>query len=125
MDNFIGVRGVVASERLERLSRRSNTRGLIQLLSHLGGLAVCTCALMLLWGTWWTVPFFFAQGVLINFLFACQHETNHNTAFASRGLNLWVSRLCGFVLFYPVLGLHVRRAVLLRPASVSPFTCQR
>ena len=44
---------------------------------------------------------FVLQGVLINFLFACQHECNHTTAFASNWLNLWVSRASGFVLLYP------------------------
>ena len=101
MDDFIGVRNVIASERIETLSRRSNRRGFIQLLSHVGALALCTWGLAVTWGTWWMIPIFFAQGVLINFLFACQHETNHNTAFASRWLNIWVSRLCGFVLLYP------------------------
>ena len=56
MDDFIGVRDVIARERLERLSQRSKPKGLIQLLSHLGGLAVCSYALLLLWGTWWAVP---------------------------------------------------------------------
>ena len=101
MDDFIGVRNVISNQRLDDLTRRSNTKGLRQLLSHLGALAVCSYALLQLWGSWWAVPLFFVQGVLINFLFACQHETNHNTAFASRWLNLWVSRLCGFVLLHP------------------------
>ncbi len=101
MDDFIGVRNVVSNERLDALSQRSNVKGLLQLLSHLGALAVCSYALLQLWGTWWAAPAFFVQGVLISFLFACQHETNHNTAFASRWLNLWVSRFCGFVLLYP------------------------
>ena len=101
MHNFVGVREVISNERITHLSRRSNYWGFIQLLSHLGALGVCTYALSLTWGTWWALPFFFVQGVLINFLFACQHETNHNTAFASKSLNTWVARLCGFVLLYP------------------------
>jgi fatty acid desaturase len=101
MDDFIGVRNVISSGRLERLSQRSDKLGLVQFVSHVGTLAICTWALLLTVGTWWAVPFFFVQGVLINFLFACQHETNHNTAFASRSLNTWVSRFCGFVLLYP------------------------
>ena len=116
MDDFIGVRDVIASERIESLSRRSNTRGLAQLVSHIGALALCTWALALTWGTWWMVPFFFAQGVLINFLFACQHETNHNTAFASRWLNIWVSRLCGLSCSTPA----TTRSCSILPIIVTP-----
>ena len=101
MDDFVGVHDVIDSERLKVLSERSDWKGLLQLGSHLGALGVCTVTLSLTWGTFWMVPFFVLQGVLINFLFACQHECNHNTAFATRWLNLWVSRCAGFVLLYP------------------------
>ena len=102
MHDFVGVGDVVSNDRLAWLSRRSDRLGLCQLASHLGALALCSYGLFLTWGsTWWAAPLFFSQGVLINFLFACQHETNHNTAFSTRWLNTWVSRLCGFVLLYP------------------------
>ena len=101
MDGFIGVRNVVSPDRLAALSQRSNILGLRQLISHWGALAISSYALWHLWGTWWALPVFVVQGVLINFLFACQHEANHNTAFASRWLNLWVARVCGFALLYP------------------------
>ena len=68
MQDFIGVEGVMDRERLQALSRRSNARGLIQLSSHLGALAANTVALAYAWGTWWGMPLFILQGILINFL---------------------------------------------------------
>ncbi len=97
MQDFIGVEGVMDRERLQALSRRSNARGLVQLASHLGVLAANTVALAYTWGTWWGVPLFILQGILINFLYAPQHEANHWTAFESKWLNDWVARLCGFL----------------------------
>ncbi len=101
MQDFVGVQGVIPKQRLVELNRRSNTRGFLQLGSHIGAIAVCSVALHQTWGTWWAIPFFLVQGILINFLFACQHECNHATAFRARGINTWVARVCGFMLFYP------------------------
>jgi fatty acid desaturase len=55
----------------------------------------------MLQGTWWTVPLFMVLGVLLNFLYAGQHELSHSTVFRTRWLNEWVGRAFGFVLFYP------------------------
>src|SRR5262249_6721500 len=58
----------------------------------------------LLWGartTPWAVPLFMAHGILLNFLYAGQHELSHWTVFRTRWPNEWLGRLFGFVLFYP------------------------
>ena len=101
VQDFVGVQGVIPKQRLAELSRRSNLRGFLQLGSHVGAIALCSVALHQTWGTWWAIPVFAVQGILINFLFACQHECNHATAFRTRAINTWVARVCGFLLFYP------------------------
>jgi fatty acid desaturase len=47
------------------------------------------------------VPVFLLHGVLINFLYAGQHELSHWTVFRTRWLNEWFGRLFGFIVFYP------------------------
>ena len=101
MDDFIGVRDVMAPERLEALSARSDTRGLLQLAGHASAIALTTWFMSLTWGSWWCVPFFLFQGLLLNFVYAPQHECSHYTAFKTRWLNVWVGRLCGFINLYP------------------------
>ena len=101
MHDFIGVDGVIERERLEQLSQRSDGPALLQLASHVGAIAANTALLAWSWGTWWSVPFFLLQGMLISFLYAPQHECDHRTAFKTRWLNLWVGRVCGFLIFIP------------------------
>ena len=101
MLDYVGVRDVLPPERLQALAERSDARGLLQLGSHLGAIAVCSVGLGFTWGTWWAIPFFGLQGILLNFLYAGEHECYHTTAFRTRWLNVWVGRLCGFAVFYP------------------------
>ena len=101
MDDFIGVRGVMEPERLEELSARSDASGLLQLASHAGAIAATTWLMTWTWGTWWCVPVFLFQGLVLNFVYAPQHECSHYTAFKTRWLNVWVGRLCGFINLYP------------------------
>ena len=101
MEGFVGVRGVIAPRRLRELSRRSDVRGLLQAGSHVGAIALTTAALAYTWGTWWGVPVFLLHGMLINMLYAGEHECYHGTAFKTPWLNDWVARLFGFWMFYP------------------------
>jgi fatty acid desaturase len=41
------------------------------------------------------------HGVLINFLYAGQHELSHGTVFETKWINVLFGRLFGFVLLYP------------------------
>ena len=41
------------------------------------------------------------HGILINFLYAGQHEFSHSTVFKTKKLNEIFGRLFGFVLIYP------------------------
>lgn len=101
MKDFVGVTRVISAERLAELSMRRNGPALYYLVSHWGAIAVTSWAMHLTWSTWWCIPFFLLQGVLLNFLYAPTHECDHHTAFESHWLNVWVARLCGFVIFNP------------------------
>ena len=101
MKDFVGVGGVIEAQRLAELSKRENGPALIYLASHWGAIAATSWAMYLTWGSWWCIPFFMLQGVLINFLYAPTHECDHHTAFSSRWLNVWIGRACGFFIFNP------------------------
>ena len=49
---------------------------------------------------WAAIPFA-ALGILLNCLYAGQHETSHRTAFRARWLNDWVGAAIGFLSIYP------------------------
>ena len=102
MEGFVAARrGLLAPGRLKGLSERSDARGWLQLGSHMGALALSTVGLALAWGTWWMVPLFAIQGVLLNFLYAGQHELSHRTVFRTRSLNEFWGRVIGFLVLYP------------------------
>ncbi len=101
VDDFVGRRGLLEPQRLKALSARSTLRGSLHMASHLGALAVTGWLLSQSWGAWWAAPLFIAHGVLINFLYAAQHELSHNTVFGPRWLNEWFGRAIGFVQLYP------------------------
>jgi fatty acid desaturase len=88
-------------ERLRALSVRSDLRGAIQTGSHFAAIAVAGTALWMLRATLWSAPLFLIQGVLINYLYAGQHEFSHSTVFRARRLNEALGRLFGFILITP------------------------
>ncbi|HEX4507857.1 MAG TPA: fatty acid desaturase [Alphaproteobacteria bacterium] len=92
---------LVAPDRLKQLSVRSDRRGLIHLFSQMATLAVTTTLIARLSGTWWVILPFMAQGIVLNCLYAGQHEMSHRTAFKSRALNLWVGEIIGFLEILP------------------------
>ncbi len=101
MDEVFGRRDLIASSRLKELSVKTDARGLLQAGSHIGAVAVTGTALALTWGTVWAVPLFVLHGVLLNFLYAGQHELSHSTVFRTQRLNEIFGRLFGFLLLYP------------------------
>ena len=88
-------------ERLRALSVRSDLHGWIQTGSHFAAIAVTGAALWLLRTTPWAIPLFLLEGVLINYLYAGQHEFSHSTVFRTRWLNEAFGRLIGFILITP------------------------
>jgi fatty acid desaturase len=103
MDDWVAKRGLALIEpkRLRQLSERSNARGLLQLASQLGAIGLAGTGLLLSRGSWWSVPFFLAHGILLNCLYAGQHEMSHWTAFKSRWLNNLAGEIIGFIVIYP------------------------
>ena len=101
MDEVFARRGVIDPARLRSLCVPSNTRGAIQVLSHGGAIGVTGTLLWLTRDMIVAVPLFMAHGILLNFLYAGQHELSHWTVFRTRWLNEWTGRLFGWVLFYP------------------------
>lgn len=101
VDEVFVRRDVIDAAKLRSLCVPSNTKGAIQTLSHAGAIAATGTLLWLLRGSIWAVPLFAVQGVLLNFLYAGQHELSHWTVFKTGWLNEWVGRGFGFLLFYP------------------------
>jgi fatty acid desaturase len=101
VDEIFGRRDMIAPAKLKELSVKSDLRGFVRLGGYLGALVLSGGALFLTWGTLWAVPVFMLYGILINFLYAGQHELSHWTVFRTKGLNEFFGRLFGFILFYP------------------------
>src|ERR1700730_11040466 len=101
VDEVFVRRDVIDAAKLRGLCVASNAAGAIQALSHLGAIAVTGTLLWLCRDTWLAAPIFAVHGVLLNFLFAGQHELSHWTVFRTGWLNEWVGRVFGFALFYP------------------------
>ena len=97
----------LAPEIVQRLSRRSDAKGLVQLAAHLGLLLLAGIGLQASVATPWlllTVPVY---GAILIFLFAPLHETIHFTAFRSRWLNNAVAAPIGFLLLLPYQSFRV------------------
>jgi fatty acid desaturase len=91
----------VDREMVQRLSCRSDRRGLLQLA---GDVSLLCATAHLVWatrGSVWLAPAVMLHGVTLNFLFCPLHESIHRTAFASRCVNDWVARLGGALLVLP------------------------
>jgi fatty acid desaturase len=101
MDTSFTRKNLIAPNRLRELMQRSDRHGLLQLVSHLGALALSGSALWLTWGSWWAVPVFMVHRVLLNFLYAGQHELSHQTVFKTKWPNVVFGRLFGFLLLFP------------------------
>lgn len=101
MEASFSRRKLVAPTRMRELMQRSDLRGALQLGSHFGAIAITGVALWTFWGTWWAVPLFMVHGVLINFLYAGQHELSHETVFKTKWLNEAFGRLIGFLMIFP------------------------
>ena len=101
MEDFVGNTKLIPAKRLRELSQKSDLEGWKQTLSHFGVLAISTAALAASWGSLWAIPCFVIQGILINFLYAGQHELSHWTVFKTKKLNDIVGHMIGFILLLP------------------------
>ena len=92
---------------IQRLTQRSNLKGLVQLGAHLGLLIVAGMALHASLDTPWLIVTLPLYGALLIFLFAPLHETIHYTAFRTRWLNNLVAAPIGFLLLIPFQAFRV------------------
>lgn len=92
---------LIETEALEALRQRRNGPGLKRLAGHLAVLAATGAAV--LWAADW--PLWLAAsviyGIALTFLFTLEHETIHNSAFASDRLNRTVSIVAGIAVVVP------------------------
>jgi fatty acid desaturase len=101
MEEVFVRRDLLGPGRLKDLSAKSDRAGFLQAGSHLGAIVASGWALGSTWGTLWAIPVFLVHGVLINFLYAGQHELSHWTVFKTRWLNEAFGRLFGFIVLFP------------------------
>ncbi|HXJ82444.1 MAG TPA: fatty acid desaturase [Candidatus Methylomirabilis sp.] len=92
---------------LHVLMERSNGPALARAIRHLGILAVTGTLVWKLRATPWVVPLLVAHGYVLAFVFCAFHETAHRTAFRSRGLNVALGTLAGFLIFWPYRNYRV------------------
>ncbi len=86
---------------LKDLTRRSDLKGLMQLLGHGAALGASGLLIAEAAGSLWVAPALLAHGVILSFLFAPLHETIHRTAFRDCRLNDALARICGAALLLP------------------------
>jgi len=95
---------LVTPAMLRELSARSNAQGAARTLSHYAAIIVAGALI------WWVasrvgvlaaLALMIMQGAFVAFLFMAVHETAHKTAFESRGLNLMVGYVSGFLIGLP------------------------
>jgi fatty acid desaturase len=83
------------------LTVRSDAPALLRTAGHFLAIALAATATWMLRATWWQVPLTLVLGYLVAFLFCAEHETAHQTAFATRWLNLLVGNLSAFLVVLP------------------------
>ncbi|MFK7943100.1 MAG: fatty acid desaturase [Paracoccaceae bacterium] len=101
MEASFSRRELLKPDELRTLNQKSDLYGWLQMGSHLGAIAIMVCAHALAMGSWWMLVTGFVLGVLLNFLYAAQHELSHSTVFATRGLNEFWGRVIGFTMLFP------------------------
>ncbi|MES0879304.1 fatty acid desaturase family protein [Roseibium sp. SCP14] len=98
MDHRQFIAGLSAKDRAD-LTAKSDSKGLLALGFHFGGILVCGG--MIAYGIPGWPLLMVLQGILIMFLFTLLHETIHRTAFKTVWINDWVARICGFLILLP------------------------
>ncbi|WP_341367893.1 fatty acid desaturase [Yoonia sp. BS5-3] len=101
MEASFSRRDLLTPAELRSLSERSDHRGALQMASHMG--AICIVAILhgFAMGTGWVLITGLALGVLLNFLYAAQHELSHATVFKTRKWNEIFGRIIGFIQIFP------------------------
>ncbi|NNK77256.1 MAG: rhizopine catabolism protein [Litoreibacter sp.] len=101
MDASFSRRKLLTPAELRELTSRSDARGALQMGSHLVAIGLFGYLHALALGTGWILLTGLALGVLLNFLYAAQHELSHATVFRTRRLNTLFGRIIGFIQIFP------------------------
>ena len=101
MEASFSRRKLVTPVELKELNARSDIRGSLQMATHVGAIICAGSLHSLAMGTSLVWVTGFVLGVLLNFLYAAQHELSHATVFATRKVNEFFGRLIGFVMIFP------------------------
>jgi len=101
MDASFSRRKLLEPSELRDLNERSDLRGWAQMLSHIGAILVVALFHAQAMGTVWVWVTGFLLGVLLNFLYAAQHELSHGTVFATKKTNEIWGRIIGFTMIFP------------------------
>ena len=99
-ENF-SRRELIEPSELRRLNEKSNFMGFFQLFSHFIAIFLIAALHYNLIYSWWSLASGFSLGVLINFLYAGQHELSHGTVFKTFKLNEFFGRIIGFFMLFP------------------------
>ena len=101
MDTSFSRRKLLTPAELRALTERSDLQGGLQMASHLAAILGSAALHGLAMGTAWAWVTGLVLGVLLNFLYAAQHELSHATVFKTRRLNEVFGRIIGFVQIFP------------------------
>lgn len=101
MEASFSRRQLLTPTELRALTERSDLRGGVQMASHLGAIGLVALLHAQAMSTGWVWLTGAALGILLNFLYAAQHELSHATVFKTRKLNEWFGRAIGFVQIFP------------------------
>ncbi len=101
MDASFSRRKLLTPAELRSLTERSDLRGALQMGSHLAAILALGVLHSYALGSGWVLVTGLVLGVLINFLYAAQHELSHATVFKTRWINEAFGRAIGFVQMFP------------------------
>ena len=101
MDASFSRRKLLEPAELRELNARSDVRGWLQISSHIGAILLVGILHFQAMGSYWVIATGFLLGVLLNFLYAGQHELSHGTVFNTKGVNEFWGRLIGFAMLFP------------------------
>ncbi|WP_102108679.1 fatty acid desaturase [Oceaniglobus roseus] len=101
MEAEFSRRKLLTPAEMRALTARSDRAGALQMGSHVAAILAAGWAHAMVMGTPWVLLTGFVLGVLINFLYAAQHELSHATVFATRKANEVFGRIIGFLMIFP------------------------
>ena len=101
MEESFSSRILLQKNELKNLNQKSDLFGFLQLGSHVSTVIILAYAHALALGSWWVLVTGALLGIVINFLYAGQHELSHWTVFKTKFLNEFFGRVIGFFMLFP------------------------